>query len=373
MKNLFLSAALAALLWGVSCSTSETVPVGKASITVKITSPSAATRAVEDPADALTPVTPDITPGGTHYVYVVEGGTVVHAEPLTEEAEGATGQALKAGAKDFAPDAGVYVLVNIPDNIIAPGGLNTMTEIAGAISEIVYTGDPGTEHNTSYKYPAMGNYDGLAKQIDEADADTGVATVEVEISPLFARVELQGIKGGKWIKSFKVKNVWIDDYFSSFSMTGAGSVMNSMGQKYETAAQIPAGWFGDPVAELPWDRDTSTDPIVPETDKVWAYHVGAGSLVRIIVELSDVYRFPADGSDPESPDTGAPATIVTGPTFVTVTGYAQNLDSFQRGHIYSVRPIEFNNVGPINDDMVAITANVEILNWVYRELDPVVL
>ncbi len=239
MKKLFFAAAAAAMVMGVSC-TESTPDNGNASITVRISGPSSSTRAIETPADENP--APMIDENGTHFVYVISGGTIVHSEPLTAITEGSV-QPLAGGAKQFSPNSQVYILANIPANTTGgnPANFGSMTSIENAVSAISYA--PGDSHNTSYEYPAMGNYKGIAAAIGSPN-ESGVATAAVSLEPLFARVELQGIEGGEWIKSFTVKNVYIDEYYSSFSMTGEGSVIHSMGQ----AATIPADQFGNEVA-----------------------------------------------------------------------------------------------------------------------------
>lgn len=362
MKKHFLLAATAAMALIVSCMP-ETSDDGKASITVKIAGSSSQTRLPEAPATDLAPT---INPGGTHYVYVLTSGTVVHSEPLTVTEEGQE-QALAGGEKRFDRNSSVYILANIPENVTGtPSSYGSMSAISEAVSAISYLS--GGEANLDYTQPAMGNATGTAAQIGQADI-SGVATVEVALSPLFSRVELQGIIGGPWVKSFTVKGVYLDDYYSSYSMTGAGSVLNSLGQ----ASTIPDSQFGDQVADGNGAWEVGNGPVTAAEDKVWAYHVGAGSLVRIIVALDDViiYKGKDDGDGNTIPDTTQMEDQVDG-KFVTVTGYSRpNFTTFERGYIYSVSPITFDQVGEINDDMVAITAEVSVKKWVKVSLDPI--
>ena len=359
MKKLFFAAAAAAMVMGVSC-TETTSNDGNASITVKISGPSSATRIADE---AATEVVPVIDPDGTHYVYVLEGNAVVHKEPLTALESGEQ-QTLADGEKIFKPGSKVYILANIPENTTGgdPAAYASMGAIEAAISAISFSAG----HNADYETPAMGNSTGAAATIGTAN-DDGLATVAISLTPLFTRVELQGIKGGEWIKSFTVKNVYLDNYYPSFSMTGVGSGLQSLGE----AASVPSGWFGDEMsANNTWEAG-DTDPVTAGAGQVWAYHVGAGSLVRVLIELENVIRFEAEVGDPTTPSANPESNPVAGPTFVTVTGYTQTLTSFARGNIYSIKPITFNQVGPPNDDMVAIRADVTIKKWELNTLDPI--
>ncbi len=370
MKKLFLLAALAAMAFA-SCEKGPKVPAGQASITIKIAGESA-TRAYSAPVSDFIP---EITTG---YIYVVEGTTILHSETLTAR-PGTAGQTLADG-RLFPATSQIYVLANVPSDVTGYTEFGSFTDIQNAVSEISYS----APRNTDYKHPAMGNKDGLLVGVTETSE--GVAEVEVSIAPLYARIELAGVKAGEWIQRFKVTGVWLDDYNTSFSMTGVGKTLKSMGQDVSV---LNSTWFGDmtPAAALSdggwasWSilDDASRQNSVKPTEGIWAYHVGGGSTARFIIELTDVYAYPP--MDPEDlsqgPNSMGQATLIQNgeggnTVYITVSGYGAFAGPFKPGNIYQVSTIEFNEVGDMpNDEGVTITATIKVIPWNPVPLTPV--
>ncbi len=332
MKRLFILAASAAMLM-VSCDRSPvSIPEGQTSIVVKISGPGGGTRFSDTPATTST-TSVSIT-GGRNYVYVVEGSTITWQEALTAVPGGA-GQTLAStageggGQRYFPKTAKIYILANIPASILAPESFTTMTDIEEAIVAI------STTALSDYTKPAMGNVGGTPKSLDEVLGEgtaTPTATANVTISPLFTRVELAGVNGGTRMASFTLAGVYLNNYHSSYSMTGAGSELKDSGKS--TTFNL-ASWLGDePGASWSSDADNVTDQetIVPAEDKVWAYHVGAGTLVKVILHLTDpmVYEIdtPASGEEPEKLRTEATALKIDGnpvtEAFLTVSNYTRS-------------------------------------------------
>ncbi len=357
MKKLFLATAALAAMISVSCVAEKPIANDgeKVSITVKLAGANGTTRADEaaaDPAQA-----PSITGG---YIYVLDNNTVLKAEAIPS---GASTVTIDGGNKVYPQSASVYVIANVPANVSGASSFGSMTDIQNAVSAISYA---GAGINTDYETPAMANVGG-AVPVGTPDGNMNT-TVSVNISPLFARVEIKGLEGGTdaqgqtWIKSFKLANVYLDNYYSSFSMTGAGSDLHFAGTNTTTLS----GQFGDPVTMA-----AAANTIAP-TNGVWAYHVGPGSLVHVVFKLSE---FTAWDEVSGAPSSTADSTIST-PTYLTVDSYSQSITSFERGKIYTINPVKFSLRGQAtsqpNPTTVGITATITVTNWDPVGLDGVV-
>ena len=364
MKKLFFAVAAIAAMISVSCVTEQsgnTDAGKKVSISVKLAAPGGATRADENAAQSN-----QITIANG-YIYVLDGSSVNYSEPFNALTTGDE-ITLDGGKKSFPSTSTVFVLANVPSNLtISPASLSSMDDIKNAVSEIVYSASGGV--NVDYKTPAMGNIGAAVAVIPDA-SDATVSTAKLDISPLYARVQIQGLKGGKdaegntWIKDFKLANVYIDNYYSKFSMTGVGSDLQSAGQNTNTLDSQ----FGDPV------NMTSAANTISPTNGVWAYHVGPGSLVHVIFKLSEytAYNKKADGS----PDTAF--TTTSTPTYLTVNSYLQSsVTEFQRGKVYTISPVVFSKKGQATDEPnttdVSIAATITVTDWIPQGLDGVVV
>ncbi len=358
MKKLFFATAALAAMISVSCVTEQPAAFDgeKVSITVKFAGASGTTRAVQDPGSESVPTVVD------GYIYVLDAsGKVLKAESFTGVTDPVE---VDGGAKSFPATAQVYVIANVPANISkAAADLADMSEIEAATSAISYAGG----YNTDYSKPAMANT-GAAVTVDLDATDKTVATVTVPISPLYARVEIEGLEGSEWIKDFKLTNVYLDNYHSTFSMVGKGSELKSVGTD-ETAL---SGNFGDAVTMA-----AAANTINAGTGKVWAYHVGPGTLAHVIFKLSEYTAYPADGDG--NPDTaGSTTTKNDVPTYLTVNKYDQStITEFKRGYIYKINPVAFKKVGEAsekpNADAVQITATIDVKKWNVQDLDPVLI
>ena len=367
MKKLFFAVAAIAAMISVSCVTERPTPVtkdGKVSITVSIPGFGSSTRMAQTPASTMTPA---FKTGGTHYVYVLDGEAVIYSEALTTGGK-ITLKGIGGVAESFPKGAEVYVLANIPADIASPDKLGSMTDITNAVSAISASAGGA---NTDYEHPAMGNVTGAAAKIGEANA-SNVASVSVPISPLYARVEIKGIKGSEWISAFTLANVYIDNYYSSFSMIGKGSVLNNAG----TSTSILSKQFGDAVTGGNWTAPSAT-PVTAGGSNVWAYHVGPGTLVKVIFELSSYSAYPAQVSDATKPNTAGAVTTKSATTYVTIGGYSQAITSFERGKIYTISPVTFSKTGQANDEpnsnLVSIEADITVTNWEPVGLDGVIV
>jgi hypothetical protein len=348
-------------------------PQGQTAITVQIAGMKAPdTRMVQGPGTT----TINTLTGENHYIYVLKSdaeGTVIYGETL-KPAEVA-GQTLGEGETMYFPDdSRIYILANIPSDVTnyTWDKVANLAAIKALTSTITY--DQAGPVNTDLTAPAMSNFDG--EPVAVGDPVSGLATANVKISPLYARIEFVGVKGLNHIESFDVAGVYLDNYYSVFSMTGeAKGSLHSNG----SAKTFPAGWFGDAG---PWNAPTGVT-----AGPGWAYHAApAAKVPSIIVELKNLTFKYDNGSG--TPTTTAP--VITDSRFLTVASYNNKTGGtpytgqFERGKIYKISLLTFDHVysddsNDDNDDVVPDTPNptsvtlkavVTVENWAPVELSP---
>jgi hypothetical protein len=364
MKKLIMFAAAAAMVF-TSCMQEDAnqTPAGQASITVSVQgagAPSVRASHIETPSG--TNLTPSVN---NCYVFVFEGDNVVHWEALTAaDLASTTGKVLNGGAL-FDETVTVYVLANLPSGVV-PAELTTWDILKGKVSEISYA---GTGANISYLQPAMSNFDGARKALEINTTEANKASVTVKISPLYARIEVEGIEAispntatNSQVSSFAVDGVFLSNYWTGFNMIGGGA-----GTKKQYTAPTAGGpaafdWttLSGETTATPWIASGNPLKAVPAAGKVWAFHVGAGLTSNIIVRLSSA--------------AGASPALATGAHYLTVTGYSDlTTTNFERGKIYRMS-IKFVNENcepaPILTG-VGITATVTVQDWIPEVITPI--
>jgi hypothetical protein len=357
MKKILLFAAAAAMVFTSCMKEGGEQSVGQASISVKLVGANGdAVRAIETPSGAS--VAPSV---GSWYVFVLDGENVIHREDLTA-ADVSNSNLLNDGAL-FDASVKIYVLANVPSDVTV-ANLTTWTAIKEAVSLISYSGS----RNVNYLQPAMANADGALKALTVSESNANEASVNVSISPLYARIEVLAIASentttpATTVTSFAVDGVWLSDYWTGFNMVGEGKGDHMVYTAPETGpADFDWTTLRGDIATTPWSA-TGTSPLqaVPATGNVWAYHVGAGLTTKIIVRLSS-----ASGTPP----------IAAGANYLTVTGYDDlTSGSFERGKIYRMT-IKFNHdnlkAAPVETG-VGITATVTVQNWVPQTVTPII-
>ncbi len=377
-------AAATAMMFATGCEGTNSIPAGKSRIVVKLNGVKApaTTRSVEAPAD--------LSGGGEEsaatldnnaWVFVIsEVG--VHSEQLNISKamnEGFTigeneGTSLDFPHKLFPSDSEVYVLGNVPEDV-DPESFTSWADIEQAVSAISYAS--GEENNVDFSKPAMANADGVPAALDPQDLHT--ATVEINLSPLYSRVELHKLTGGEHISSFTVAGVYINNYYQAFDMTGAGYADQELPQYiHEAGSDNFSKAWGDDNDGNGWnatsgvlgDNQMNTHAIATAGgSNVWAYNVGAGSVVTFIIELTDVEYYKEDGSGEFDND----PTSLSEAMYLNVTGYRDFSGNFQRGHIYRIEDLEFDFTDLTEDPVtgVSILANVSVDNWKVKALDPI--
>lgn len=378
MKKLILLAAAAATVFAPGCvkTNNGDAPEG-ARLVVKIEGAAASseTRSVEASAS---PTGTDVAPSlNKAYVYVIYGEEVYGEEmDVTAAQDGGyvigNGKGPDGLQMYFPTSSQVYVLGNWPTGI-APATLTSWEEIEAAVSAISYTASV----NTNYKIPAMANAGGVPLTLSNVDEAAHTAEVTVEISPLYSRMELKAIKGGPHMVSYDVTGVWVNNYFNGFTMAGKGVRVTSTGSEntpyvHASGSTDFSNVFGD-TSTTGWSAvgDPGAMTATAGTDRVWAYHVGAGSVATLIVRLDKIKYYLDDGDG--NPDVDRGVMEKANPHYLVMSGYS-NLTSgeFERGYIYQIDALEFDieDIGEKPVVGVAITAKVKVNNWKVSALSP---
>lgn len=371
MKKLFLIAAAAAMVLATGCVKTNN-DSDQTRIVVKLHGASIAsgTRAVEAPAeetDNTSPVTVN-----SAWVFVISGDGV-YSEPLIIEDAKSGGHAIGAAQnKIFPSDSKVYVLGNLPTNIIP----STLTSWDAIVETEVNIGS-----STNYKSPVLANATGEPVSVNVDPNNEKSATVDIEISPLYSRLELWKITGGRHIVSFNVAGVYINKYYPAFTLAGAGAGTQKI---YEAGATTfdglgdSAGWTSTTNGVKKPGTGGAADDIAPRVyaeaganaSRVWAYNVGAGSVVGFVIRLTNVKYYPENEG---SPGKFADSTDELPEMFLLVNGY-NNLatGAFARGTIYRVKDLVFDYDDLVDEIKgVGIKANVDVLDWTFHDLNPI--
>ncbi len=368
MKNIkFLAvAAMAALALSGCTKEINGQNDGEARLIIQLAGLQPATRAVEAAG-----ATGQLTLVNGHIFVINAQGEVIDNAALDVAEANVTQGDGQEFPRAVPSDSKVYILGNIPSDVTV-SDLTTFELIQEAESAITATA------NADFKKAALANSDGVAKALGTPTEVNGelTATVAVSLSPLFSRLELAQITGGGDITSFKVAGVYLDNYYPSFNLVGggAGTIWAQgtsetftgnigVGNIVLTAQQIADGEVGL----------ASAAKVVKPAGGVWAHHIGAGSVPRMIVHLKDVvYRF---DTTPDGPSrTYVQRTLPQ--SYITVTGYDEMTgeNTFERGKIYQVANLTFNvsdGSNSPNPTDVELTVSVTMLDWVVTGLTPV--
>ncbi len=280
------------------------------------------------------------------HIFVIDAlGEVAHDEALVPSQANVaigTGQELSVAVPN---DSRIYILGNIPNDVDV-NSLSSLDDILEAVSEITKT------RNNDYTKAALANTSGDAVAIAPT-AVQGEYEAEVDLSPLYSRLELHQITGKTSIVSFEVKGVYVDKYHPQFTLAGEG-----VGTAWnQTTNTVFTGNIGDAGS---WPDD---EKVAAPGSNVWAYHVGPAGVPKVIVHLqSVVYN---DGEEKNYNEGGD--------CYLTVTGYTGFTGVFKRGMIYTIADLQFDetNLGltpnPANIDCVV---KVTVTDWDFQALIP---
>ncbi len=349
MKKILLLAAVALVAFACQKGNDEpTPPVDETAgnLTIRLSgvqsSGSKKSRATEaaGEADQLTLV--------DGHIFVIDAlGEVAHDEALVpadaDVDNGGTGQELSVAVPS---DSRIYILGNIPNDVDV-NTFSTLDDILEAVSTITKT------RNNDYTKAALANTTGDAEAITRVGA-TNDYVAEVDLSPLYSRLELHKITGKTSIVSFDVKGVYVDKYYPQFTLAGAGT-----GDQWNQATNtVFAGNIGDAGT---WQADTK---VAAPTEGVWAYHVGPAGRPMVIVHLQNVVY--NDGEEDVEYLEGADC-------YLTVTNYTGFTGTFKRGMIYTIEDLQFDETnlgGTPNPANVSCVVKVTVTDWDFQTLTP---
>lgn len=296
------------------------------------------TRIIETPAQ-----TGQLVLSNGHIFVVDPSGTVIANAAMNVPQATTTGQVINS---PVATNSRVYVLGNVPSSVDV-STLTTWQRIQQTAVTI------STSQQNNYRNAAMANTSGQPAAIT-VTGNSGAVTVE--INPLYSRMELTSIQGGPTITSYNVTGVFVDSYFSSFTLSGESS-----GQiHYQAQSTNFAGSMGDTGT---WAATGTPGNMVavPGAGQIRVYHMAAADLPRFIVRLENIVT--------------SSGTTITGARYVTVTGYSgQAPTRFERGRIYQMTlPFTEQQLALTpNPSFVPVTVQVRVIDWIPTVLTPVV-
>lgn len=216
-----------------------------------------------------------------------------------------------------------------------------------------------------YTKVTLANSDALSKAITINPSNAGEATVNVNIAPVYSRIELASVVGAdnasNALTSFNVAGVYVTDYHLQYSLGGLFG-----GTIYEQKQSLDFTAINSTMKnEGTWSSTGTTPNItaIPEVGKSWVYNVPAGGLPRLIVKLNNVIgtmnSTPVDNKD----------------YYVTLTGYSKNgtaITKMERAKIYRVEKIAFNldqTTEKPNENQVNLTVKVTVEDWTIEVVD----
>ncbi|MDR2890816.1 MAG: hypothetical protein LBV18_04350 [Alistipes sp.] len=355
MKKLVLiAAAAAAVLASCTNGNNENVPTntGETPLVIKLSGVKPAEVATR--AEQAAGVTGLLQMNDGH-IFVINAatGVVIAEEPIVVADATGSGHILGGASPKVVPsNALVYVLANIPSDI-APATLTTWAAIQAAASALA--------NNTDYTDAMMANSTGVGSTITPGADKTG--SVSIALSPLYSRLELHNVKGSGNIVSYDVTGVFVDDYYPEFTMVGAGA-----GTLFEQGISTTFTGIGDTGS---WSSASLV--AAPAASNVWAYHVPAEGLPRLIVRMENVVY-------DKDPSSAVNLETITGVRYITIANYQPELIEFERGKIYRIGAVAGSELKFDEDDLtlvpgavtdieeLTVTATVE--DWVLEDLKP---
>lgn len=301
------------------------------------------------------------------HIFVINAmGSIVYSVALdVNAATTAPGQTITT---PVSSDSRIYVLGNIPSSLDV-SQFTTIEQLRNHQMLLSHS------EQTNYKSAMLANDTGSPASINKIEG-TSTATATVTISPLFSRIELAQVNGSANVEKFEVTGVFVDEYYSSFTLAGAGAgpILN------QSVSTDFTGNIGD-AAVWPSTVELGNAIATPGGTSVWAYHVASAGIPRLIVRLNHIYI--DDDGDGAS---GTPTVMLDnngdgeGVRYVTVTGYIGDTAPtvFQRGKFYQVQSItvnasddDTNNIGQEpNPTAVTVTAQVNVTDWAPVILTP---
>ena len=384
-KSLFLAAVAVVTFSLTSCNNDDILYVGTegelGQLTIRL-SGAESTRLIQAPGQAVAVELDNA------YAFIVNatGGVIeYHALNVAGGAGSVVGSGTGQTINDIPSSARVFVVGNVPA-AFNPAAFTTLNAIQRGVQNI-------TAYDTATHLDApVANVAGAVALTAPAVA-TDPHTVNIQVSPVIARLELHGVRASDdyvnvyaadgttvvhqaRITGFQVTGVFVDDFHPQFTwgagragtMFQIGTATNPVTVTGQLAMMHDVGMWDNAAAAGGWLTAR------PGATTVWAYNVPATGLPRLVIRLANItYRLDSDdaGDDDRSFQDG-------GAMFVTIEGFT-GVSAFQRGNIYRVgaaNGLTFNInhlTNTPNPTDVQLTATVQILPWVLQDLNDVVL
>lgn len=294
------------------------------------------------------------------YIYVINNAGAV-SKGVALDVTAATSPTGQTIAEKVPSDSRVYILGNIPSTL-TPSSLTTLDQIRAHVETI-----SASTHN-DYTKAMMANHDGQAVLLNSTSATT--AEAYVQLSPLYARMELAKVQGDTNVVSFTVTGLFVDSYYSAFTLAGASSgAVWTQNSKTDFTGNIgdSGNWPSVSNSSGTGANAPNNAIAVPATGQSWVYHMAGDGLPRFIVRVTNIVYNDASGKQQTISDT----------RYITVTGYSGSNapTKFERGKIYQIESlllqVDKAALTP-NPTDVTMTVKAKVVDWVPTQTTPVV-
>ncbi len=356
--QLFLAVALMLTVVLVGCKKEDDTLLNghEKTVLIKISAPEEPATYKEDASQTAAAVG---FSSGTIY-FTNDGGTILNYKTIGASANATVAQVTATGGHAFNVNPGVtkvYIVGNTT-------GLATSGNISAVKESLLAVASQGDV--------ALLNLYGEDTSLTPDVGEPTKLTAEVTLNPTLARLELAQLEGDGVITSFKVKGIFLDDFYTEAQVDGGG--LTSLKAKttdpedyddnaddYPTASK-PAiyDWYGTAM-------EASDKVAKPADSNVWAYNLFAtatgSSVPRLIIRLEDIIT-----SD---------SSTYPNPQFITVKGLfeqgtSNSIASVQAGHVYKIANIKFtpDKLSPIpNLSEIEVTVTVTLATWAVENVD----
>lgn len=374
----FTMAIVALLMVGVSsCSSDDTPQIDTEetkTVFLKISNEQPATRA-EGPAQGVGAV--GFNSG--HLYFTDANGIIIKYNKIAADA-GETGDYTIEGLKNGqtiknlpGSVSRVYVVGNTDNEIPTKGNISNVQNHAIAVKQ------QGANVSNVNLYG-----EGLTfKRVE----NTNNYTVQVELAPTVARIELSDITATGSITSFKVAGVFIDNFYPDAKVSGAlGSKKTeptALAKDYVSGTGGLARYSNDLLTYThDWYENGLTGSKVakPSGDgHVWGYNLFAtneGSTVpRIVIRLTDIKTNIKTDDDTNF--------TYSDPQFITIRGFKDNdndnataLGAIKSGHVYTIAAnglvFDETNLTPVpNLKPIDVEVTVSVAKWTTKAVKPI--
>lgn len=356
--QLFLALALMLTVVLVGCKKEDDTLLNgpEKTVLIKISAPEEPATYKEDASQTAAAV--GFSSGAIYFTN--DGGTILNYKTIGSSGDATVGQVTASGGHAFNVNPGVtqvYIVGNTT-------GLATSGNISAVKESLLAVASQGDV--------ALLNLYGEDTSLTPVDGEPTKFTAEVTLNPTLARLELAQLEGDGVITGFKVKGIFLDDFYKQAQVDGGG--LASLKGKttdpedyqdntddYPTASK-PAiyDWYGTAMG--------ASDKVAkPAGGNVWAYNLFAtatgSSVPRLIIRLEDI--------------TTSDSSTYPNPQFITVkglfaTGTSTSITSVKAGHVYKIANIKFtpDKLSPLpNLSEIEVTVTVTLATWVLENVD----